>query len=273
MSASESLPAPRLPATTWPRLQLIEWNDQPWLPDVLRRALTDYLTTVIEKGDLFGPMVPHLARLCARPGYDGIVDLCSGAGGPWLRLQPALEMALGKPVRVTLTDLHLNRAALARIAAATSGAVRGEAEPVDARAVPPRLVGMRTLFDGFHHLRPDDAHAVLADAHSRRQPIAIVEGTRRSLSAVVAMLFVPLVVLLVTPLIRPFSWGRLLFTYVLPIVPLLVLWDGVVSCLRGYRPSELRALTADLDDRYEWEVGEYRRHGAVVTYLLGAPRP
>jgi hypothetical protein len=130
---------------------------------------------------------------------------------------------------------------------------------------------MRTLFDGFHHLRPIDARAVLADAYRRAQPIAIIEGTRRSVSTVIGMLFVPLMVLFVTPLIRPFSWARLFLTYVLPIVPLLVLWDGVVSCLRGYRPSELRALTAGLDDNYTWEVGQYTRHGAVVTYLLGAP--
>jgi hypothetical protein len=185
---------------------------------------------------------------------------------------PALEEAIAAPMPVTLTDLHPHRAAYARLAAASEGAVSGELEPVDARAVPSRFAGLRTLFDGFHHLRPDDARAVLADAHRRRQPIAIVEGTRRSLAAVVAMLFVPLMVLAVTPLIRPFAWSRLLLTYVVPIVPLLVLWDGVVSCLRGYRPAELRALTAGLDDRYEWDVGEYQRHGAVVTYLLGAPR-
>jgi hypothetical protein len=250
----------------------MEWNDQPWLPDVLRRALTDYLTTVIERGDLFGPMVPHLTRLCARTSHDRIVDLCAGAGGPWLRLQPALTTALGKPVRVTLTDLHPNRVAFARIAAATGGVVGGATDPIDARAVSPRLVGLRTMFDGFHHLPPDDARAVLADAHRSRQPIAIVEGTRRRLTAVIAMLLVPLMVLAVTPLIRPFSWARLLLTYLLPIVPLLVFWDGVVSCLRGYRPAELGALTAGLDDRYEWEVGEYRRHGAVVTYLLGSPQ-
>jgi hypothetical protein len=188
-----------------------------------------------------------------------------------LRLQPAISATLGRPVRVTMTDLYPNRPAFARAAEATGGAVAGEPAPVDARAVPPRLSGIRTLFDALHHFRPADARGVLADAYQQRQPIVVVEGTRRSAAAVLGMLLVPLIVLLITPRIRPWSWAQLVLTYLVPIVPLLVLWDGVVSCLRSYRLPELRALTAGLDDDYTWDVGEYRRRGGVVTYLIGTP--
>jgi hypothetical protein len=255
----------------WPRLHLMEWNDQPWLPDALRRAETDYLSAVLDVADPFAPLAPRLAELCAQAGGDQIVDLCAGGAGPWLRLQPAISAALGRPVRVTMTDLYPNRAAFARAAEATGGAVTGEPAPVDARAVPPRLSGVRTLFHALHHFRPADARAVLADAHRSRRPIVVVESTRRSAAAVLGMLLSPLFVLLITPRIRPWSWTRLLLTYVVPVVPLQVLWDGVVSCLRSYRPSELRALTAGLDEGYRWEIGEYRRRGGVVTYVIGAP--
>jgi hypothetical protein len=256
----------------WPRLHLMEWNDQPWLPDVLRRAETDYLATVLDAAEPFAPLAPRLAALCARAGDDRIVDLCAGGAGPWLRLQPAIAAALGRPVRVTMTDLYPNRAAFAHAAEATGGAVSGEAAPVDARAVPPHLSGVRTMFDALHHFRPEDARAVLADAHRRRQPVVVVEATRRSADAVLGTLLVPLAVLLLTPRIRPWSWARIALTYLVPVVPLLVLWDGVVSCLRSYRPAELRALAAGLDEGYTWEVGEYRRRGVPVTYLIGAPR-
>jgi hypothetical protein len=127
------------------------------------------------------------------------------------------------------------------------------------------------MFEGLHHFRPDDARAVLADAYRHRRPIVVVEGTRRTVGALLGMLLVPLAVLLITPRIRPLSWARLALTYLVPVVPLLVLWDGIVSCLRSYRPAELRALVAGLDEGYTWEVGEYRRRGGVVTYLIGAP--
>ena len=55
---------------------------------------------------------------------------------------------------------------------------------MDATHVPRELAGLRTLFNGFHHFRPLDATAILADAVRARQPIAIFEASRRSLAHV-----------------------------------------------------------------------------------------
>jgi hypothetical protein len=88
-------------------------------------------------------------------------------------------------------------------------------------------------------------------------------------------LFVPLVALVVVPFARPFRWSRLLWTYLIPFVPLVMLFDGIVSCLRAYSPAELRELTAGLSSQgYQWEMGE-ERAGLLrlpVTYLIGCPR-
>jgi hypothetical protein len=88
------------------------------------------------------------------------------------------------------------------------------------------------------------------------------------------MFLTPLIVLLVTPMIRPFRWSRLFWTYAAPLVPLIVLWDGVVSCLRTYSPAELLELTEGLGGKgYLWESGEERqqRSPIPVTYLIGYP--
>jgi len=88
------------------------------------------------------------------------------------------------------------------------------------------------------------------------------------------MLFAPLFVLLAAPFIRPFRWSRLAWTYLL-VLPVVALIDGVVSCLRTYTPSELRAMTAQLHaPGYAWEVGEERARllPVPVTYLIGVPR-
>ena len=83
-------------------------------------------------------------------------------------------------------------------------------------------------------------------------------------------LLLPISVLVFTPLARPVSWSRLLLTYLIPIASLLVLWDGVVSVLRCYRPDKLRAMAARLGDvSYRWEAGSYWHLGAPVTYLVG----
>jgi len=78
-----------------------------------------------------------------------------------------------------------------------------------------------------------------------------------------------------TPWIRPFRWSRLFWTYVVPVVPFVVLFDGVVSCLRTYRPQELREIIGKLGgSEYEWEVGEHiaARGLLPITYMIGHPR-
>jgi hypothetical protein len=94
-----------------------------------------------------------------------------------------------------------------------------------------------------------------------------------STQGLLASLLVPLLVLLFTPLVRPLTPLRLLLTYVIPVAPLTITWDGLVSALRAHRPEELRALTDSLArEGYTWEVGQLTRPGkGTVTYVLGLP--
>jgi hypothetical protein len=89
------------------------------------------------------------------------------------------------------------------------------------------------------------------------------------------MLFVPLIVLFVTPFVRPLRPGRFLFTYVIPLLPLAIWWDGMVSLLRLYTPPELEALVAHVPghEAYAWQIGHAREgRGPKLIYLVGVPR-
>lgn len=264
--------APTLPPEPIPRLHLFEFNDQPWLPEVLRRICTDYLRTVLALTRPFAPLAPRLAALLAHAGSAALVDLCSGGAGPYPWLLDEVARSLGRDVTVRLTDCFPNLPAFERAAQAAPGRVTYEREPVDARAVPERLAGVRTMFNAFHHFRPAEARAILADAHRRRAPILIAEVVSRTPKNLLAMpLLGPLLVLLVTPAIRPLSLWRLALTYAVPVAPPLIAFDGLVSSLRAYRPAELRALAAGLDEGYRWEAGELTHKGQRVTYLIGEP--
>ena len=79
--------------------------------------------------------------------------------------------------------------------------------------------------------------------------------------------------LVATPFIRPFRWSRFLITYVVPIVPLAVVFDGVVSCLRTYTPAELLGMAEQAaPDGYVWRAGTVGKGPVPVTYLIGQPR-
>ena len=256
------------------RLHLIEIHEQSWCPAVIRDCATDYLQYVINAANAYEPIAERLNDAIARAGATRIVDLCSGGGGPWLRLESTLA-ARHPTVAICLTDLHPNVATNERLSSDPVGdRLKSYAQSVNALSVPPELTGFRTLFTSFHHFQPSEARALLRDAVASRSGIGIFEGTQRRPSAVLGMLLTPLIVWFVTPFIRPFRWKRLLWTYLLPIVPLIVMLDGVVSVLRSYTVAELKAFTEELAGRgYEWEVGETAAQGlrAPVTFLIGHP--
>lgn len=273
------------------RLQLFEIGELWWCPGAIRDALTDYLTFMIELGkpyDSVAPLLtdvieasPRKAQPHAATGADEesgsdrlthateILDLASGAGGPWRSLVPLLAEA-GAPVRVRMTDRYPNLSAFARMTRLTEGHVTGEARPVMADDVPSSLTGIRTMFSAFHHFDPAHARNVLGDAATHGASIAIFEATRRDAKAIMLMCLTPIFVLLATPFIRPFRLSRLFLTYVVPVVPLAVVFDGVVSCLRTYTPSELRALAGvSAPHGYTWKAGEVGGGPIPVTYLVG----
>lgn len=235
--------------------------------------MTDFLRFLMETFAPYRGTAAILARALDTLGDKTLIDLCSGGGGPWLDLVTRIPAAGGPAPRVRLTDSFPNLPAFERLRAASGGALEGDPEPVDATAVPARLTGFRTLFTALHHFRPAAAQAILADAVRARQGIAVFEVTRRTPLALLGILFLPLLVLFLTPFIRPFRWSRLLWTYLVPVLPLAVVFDGTVSCLRTYTVEELRDFVEGLQQGFEWEIGTVRSGPlpSRVTYLVGLP--
>jgi hypothetical protein len=203
--------------------------------------------------------------------------MCSGGGGPWLKLSPRLHgNGPAACLQILLTDKYPNLGAFRSASAASQSHIAFHATAVDATNVPPELRGFRTMFTSFHHFQPAEARAILQNAVDANQGIGIFEITRRAPSAIAWMFLWALLPLLFTPWIRPFRWSRLFCTYFLPVIPLVLLFDGIVSCLRTYRPQELREIIAQLTaTEYHWEMGERISPSsrAPIAYLIGYPRP
>lgn len=256
------------------RIHLFEFGDLRWFPALWRDLATEYLQSTQSSGPLPRYVAERLGELLGRLDAKQIVDLCSGAGGPLAAVIRELE-ARGRTVTVTLTDRFPNRRALEGVCAQSGGAIQYRSNPIDAAAVPESLVGVRTLFSALHHFRPAAARAILCDAAQKRQGIGVFEFMdRRPLPLLFFALLIPIVVWLVTPSIRPFRWSRLLWTYLIPVVPLVVWWDGIVSALRIYDREELQELlNGSGATNFAWEIRVERIPGAPIrcTSLIGLP--
>lgn len=245
-----------------------EIHDQPWFPSSLRDRVTEALEAVWNANRTYAPIAPLLRDAIRQSGADRVVDLCSGGGGPWLALYP--EVAAGRPLHVSLTDLYPSEKLRARVPALPG--LTALAEPVDARSVPAHLRGFRTIFSSFHHFDPPSARAMLADAFHRREGIGVFEGARREPSTLAAVAGVPLLALGAAAAARPVSGRRLFWTFLVPVVPAVLYIDGILSCLRSYSCQDLRELTQDLQaPDYQWRIGEVRRGIVVIRYLIGTP--
>jgi hypothetical protein len=256
------------------RIQFIELHEQSWIPPTLRNDITDALQCGSQVLKAYAPIFLILQQALEATQSTAIVDLCSGGGGPWLDLSQKLKQNTAA-YRICLTDKFPNLVAFENLKAASANGIDFYRSSVDALKVPIELDGFRTMFSSFHHFPPAQARAILQNAIDARQGIGIFEITSRTASAMTMMFLWFLTPIAFAPSIRPFRWSRLLYTYLFPIVPLVLLFDGLVSCLRTYRTQELRELIAELaGSEYWWEIGE--RSGTFgslpVTYLIGYPR-
>lgn len=255
------------------RIHLFEFEDFAWFPVFLRNYLTDFLQYVANNFDIYKPVVPILQKGLEHAGNSQIIDIASGGGGGWLSLSKHL-IAENKDVKILLTDYFPNISAFKQTVETGGNRFEFYEKSVDACNVAPELKGLRTQFLSFHHFQPESAKKILQNAVETKSPIAIFEAQERSVICLIAMLLSPLNVLISTPFIRPFSFGRLIFTYLIPIVPIMVLWDGIVSALRTYSVEEMNELVAQADDsnKFAWEIGRVENRGLPILYLLGYPK-
>jgi hypothetical protein len=251
------------------RRQFFEVLDQAWCPAAVRHGATDCLEAIISRADVYRTVQADIFRAISDSGAACVVDLCSGGGGPWL--SPGWRAALAQqgPLKVVLTDKFPSDVLSARLQEDPS--ITCLDVPVDAVSVPESLSGFRTIFSSFHHFPDTVAREVLGDAVQRREGFAMAEVTSRTPRAFATILFMPVFVWLLTPFMRPFRWSRLLLTYLVPLIPLVVLWDGIVSCFRTRTPEELLELSSSFP-QYDWTAGYAKGSWLSPVYLIGRSR-
>src|SRR5712692_8404465 len=127
------------------RVQFIEILDQTWFPRSLRDATTDALQFLVNLGNLYKPVVPHLRKALEIARTHHVVDICSGGGGPWLRLYQVFEEDEKFPVDICLTDKYPNIGAFEHARAISQSKINFHASPIDATQIPSELKGFRTL--------------------------------------------------------------------------------------------------------------------------------
>ena len=258
------------------RIHLFEFEDLSWFPGWLRELMTRFLVAMHKILGSSGELAELVARALAHANEPHILDLCSGSGGPMPDVVEKLKSEHGiVDLSLTFSDLYPNMKAAKIINDMGDPDFSYLTSPLNAVNDDGRINGVRTLVCSLHHMKPDIAYKILRNAKNSHQPICVFEISDNSFPIWIWWIAIPvniLLTLIVTPFIKPMSWQQIVFTYLIPILPLCIAWDGAVSNARTYTLKDMDILLKDLySESYLWEKGLIKNRVRKL-YLLGLPK-
>lgn len=275
-----------------PRLDVFEINDQSWWPNFLREKVQDALTLAwINKFPILQRIAPCdlVARVLAAVLQDRIsdyvyVDFASGAGGPTPFIERQLNRQLtteGKEeVQFVLSDISPHIHAW-ETASKKSENLHYIPKSIDASAAPPREQlfehvprtegrGTMRLFSlAFHHFDDNLAKQILQNTIDTSDGFCIFELQQRNYSSLLTVFCLWPMLLLTTPFYYLHDPVCLFFTYLVPLVPIVIQFDGLMSMLRTRTPQEVQDLLKSQVPAEELAQWTFRHGEELHTWPFG----
>jgi hypothetical protein len=213
-----------------------------------------------------------------------VIDFCSGSGGPTPHIEKELQKRRAKagrnPVAFFLSDIVPNLDAYV-LHASRSENLSFIPDPVDATNPPFAAISSSTPGDkdaarergyehdgckvlrlfslAFHHFDDEGAKRVIKSTMNTSDAVVIFELQERRIGSLVLMLLEPFLVYIMGIFWFPDDWFFLALTYLVPVLPVLHSFDGLISCLRTRTFEEFVQL---LDD----SLG--KKHESMASGLL-----
>ncbi|KAI1490319.1 hypothetical protein F5X96DRAFT_558057 [Biscogniauxia mediterranea] len=179
-------------------------------------------------------------------------------------------------VKFIMTDLHPHISSW-EAASKKSEHLTYVPEPVDASNAPTGLIQQHTaagkkvfrLFNlAFHHFDDDLARAILKNTVETSDGFGIFELQDRTPSSFLSCTLFGVFVLLLAPYFYWWSPERLFFIYVLPVIPFVLVFDGIVSCLRTRTAAEVGHLLGTCGaSTANGDTGEWTVHHGREMFL------
>ncbi len=252
-----------------------ELHDYKWFPDVWRRGMTDFLSFFATYFFQYEPIFPLILKIVRSSGVTTFRDFCSGGSGYLLSLLRFFKKKGIDEPKIELTDKYPNIDAFRLISKKSNGTISYNSSSVDVLLPQSKNNEIRLMFSAMHHFSQKELEDILNSAVKDNCPIGLFDyASWDPIRSIFLLIFLVPHILIIMPFTRPFSWGKMFWTYIVPAIPLALLVDAIISRWNAYSPRELGIVIKNLEaDNYEWTIGtkpNFFWTGKVV-YLIGCP--
>lgn len=260
------------------RIQLFEFEDFSALPQFIRKGVTGLLEVFHRMMGSAVLVANELDKLRQLHDFNRIVDLGSGSGG----IMPSVLHTLNSnhpemPIELLLSDKFPNPDVVNQINKAELPSVKYASQSVNATELSNAPVGLKTMIACFHHMPPMSARTILRSVAENKQGMFIYEVASNNIPLLLWWLLLPLsllilaiMALVMTPFMKGVGPLQLIFTYLIPIIPLIYAWDGQASLIRTYTKKDMAPWLLELENHgMQWEWKELKTpKGRAAGYAL-----
>lgn len=193
----------------------------------------EFISFVAYQFEVYKPLIPLFEKLQQKQDFESWTDCCTGAAGP---VRYLYQNGCGAK-KMVFTDKY----PLTPIGFPPS--LASEIHAVDVLTDPIPGDGLVSFFNSFHHFNQEQRRWLLQQIVLKKRPVLVAEITQPT---VVCFLVITLVTTvgqcLLAPFVKPFSWKRMLFTYLIPVNIVSVAWDGWMSVFKSLSAREFENL-------------------------------
>lgn len=263
------------------RIQLFEFEDFDWFPHSIRSSMTNLIVVMQKLVGSKEVITKVIKEIHTHNNFSQIVDLGAGSGGIMPEVLQELNRDNQNPINLLLTDLHPSPKFLAHINKKGQNNVKYYESSLDATNLSKAPEGLKTMTNCFHHMPPEKAKNILQSAQKNKEPLFIYEMAENNIPLFLWWIFLPisLVILVImslflTPFSKPLTMHQLIFTYLIPIIPIFYAWDGQASLPRIYTLKDIEELLPEPQEDYIWEMAQGIKNNGKKQgyYILGMPR-
>ncbi|MGI9549946.1 MAG: hypothetical protein ACR2MT_02005, partial [Aurantibacter sp.] len=236
------------------RVQLFEFEDFSWFPSWLRICMTNLLIILHKMMGIGDVLADLISEILTKEKISRIVDLGSGSGGAMPEVLKKVHQNSGlENVELIMTDLYPHPELVKKFNSDASDKIAYHETSINATEIAWAPDGLKTMVNSFHHMPPDSARRILESAKKNDQPLLIYEMAENKMPILMWWILLPIslailmiMVLFMTPFVRPMTWQQLVFTYLIPIIPICYAWDGQASMPRMYAMKDYDILLEGL---------------------------